>query len=82
MKHAAAPVRAGDTVPLRDQMACVTRELAMRRRVYPRFVSQGRMTVEEATREAWHMQAVLDTLRALTGQPTATQPDMLAEAPQ
>jgi hypothetical protein len=76
MKPAAPPVRAGDTVPLTEQMACVTRELAMRRRVYPRFIWQGRMSAEDAARETWQMQAVLDTLRALAGQPTATQPDL------
>src|SRR6478672_7720338 len=33
---------------LEDQVACVRRELAMRERVYPRWVSEGRMTAAKA----------------------------------
>jgi hypothetical protein len=77
MKIAGAPVRAGDTVPLPRQIACVQRELAMRRSAYPRFVASGRMTAEQAARETWEMQGVLDTLRRLAGAPTAVQPDLL-----
>ena len=49
----------------------------MRRRVYPRLVTNQRMTAEDAARETWEMQAVLDTLRAAAGTPTAAQPKML-----
>jgi hypothetical protein len=35
------------------------------------------MKAEDAARETWEMQAVLDTLRALGGAPTAVQPDLL-----
>lgn len=80
MKTAGAPVRAGDTVPLPRQIACVERELRMRRRVYPRLVADGRMAEADATRETWEMQAVLDTLRGLAGVPTAVQPDLLGGA--
>jgi hypothetical protein len=76
MKQAGAPVRAGEVVSLPDQIVCVMRELAMRRRVYPRWVAEGRMTGEQAARETWHMQAVLDTLRGLAGIPTAVQPGL------
>lgn len=78
MKQAAAPVRAGETVSLVDQIRCVARELAMRRSAYPRWVSAGKMSASDAARETWHMQAVLDTLRELAGSPTAVQPDLLA----
>lgn len=78
MKHGGAPVRAGEKVPLARQIACVERELRMRRGAYPRWVAQGRMTAEDAARETWEMQAVLDTLRQAAGTPTAVQPDLLA----
>jgi hypothetical protein len=47
-KHAAAPVRANETVSLPRQIACVERELRMRRRVYPGLVARGSMAVEDA----------------------------------
>jgi hypothetical protein len=34
-----------------DKLKAVTREVAMRRRVYPRFVAEHRMTQEGADRE-------------------------------
>lgn len=77
MKRAGSPVRANETVALHRQIACVERELRMRRTAYPRWVSAGRMTREDAARETWEMQAVLDTLRDLAGAPTAVQPDLL-----
>jgi hypothetical protein len=82
MKNAGAPVRAGETVPLPRQIACVERELRMRRGAYPRWVAAGRMRVEDAARETWEMQAVLDTLRQLAGVPTAVQPDLLGGTAQ
>lgn len=51
-------------IPLRDQIACVTREIAMRRRVYPRWIESGRMRQEESDREIARMEAVLATLSA------------------
>ncbi|MBU8540236.1 hypothetical protein [Falsiroseomonas tokyonensis] len=77
MKNAGAPVRAGEKVPLAQQIACVERELRLRRSAYPRWVAAGRMTEEKAAAETWQMQAVLDTLRGLAGTPTAVQPDLL-----
>lgn len=77
VKHAGAPVRAGDTVSLEDQIRCVERELRMRRKVYPGQVAQGRLRAADAARETWAMQAVLDTLREKAGVPTAVQPDLL-----
>jgi len=38
--------------------ACAAREVAMRRRVYPRWVEQKRMTQALADRELAHMEAI------------------------
>jgi hypothetical protein len=56
-------------VPLARQIACVKRELAMRRSAYPKWVARGRMRAEDAARETAEMQAVLDTLNELAGEP-------------
>jgi len=48
-----------------DQVACVERELTMRRRVYPRWVDAGKMTKAKADAEIRTMTAVLETLRGL-----------------
>lgn len=52
-------------IPLAAQIACVERELALRRRVYPRWVTTGKLTEGKANAEIKGMQAVLDTLRAV-----------------
>ena len=52
-------------VPLAEQIACVTREIGMRRRVYPRWIQAGRMKQDEADREIARMEAVLATLQGL-----------------
>ncbi len=49
-------------VQLADQIACVTREIAYRRRVYPRWVEAGRMTQAKADTQIRHMEAVLETV--------------------
>lgn len=54
---------AGARVPLREQIRCVEREIALRRGVYPRWVEAGRLKQAAADREIAAMQAVLDTLR-------------------
>ena len=41
-----------------DMLACVDRELAMRRRVYPRWVSQGKLKQDGADLEIIRMEAV------------------------
>jgi phosphoenolpyruvate carboxylase len=41
-----------------DKLKALERELAMRRRVYPRFIKQGSMTVEQARREIAVMEAI------------------------
>lgn len=50
------------TVTLADQIACVKRELAMRRGVYPRWVATDRMKPEKAAAEIAAMEAVLITV--------------------
>lgn len=50
------------TVLVRDQIACVRRELALRKNVYPGFVKRGKMSQEEADKEIDRMQAVHDTI--------------------
>jgi len=52
-------------VPLSDQIACVEREIAMRRRVYPNWVASGRLRQAAADEELRRMEAVRDTLIAL-----------------
>jgi hypothetical protein len=49
-------------VTLEEAKACVTREIAMRRKVYARQVDLGRMKPEAAVREIALMQGVLDQL--------------------
>ena len=53
------------TIPIASQIACVERELKMRRRVYPRWVDAGKMTAAAAATETATMEAVLETLRGL-----------------
>ena len=44
------------------QIACVLREIALRKKVYPGWVQQRRMTEQEALREIDTMEAVAITL--------------------
>ena len=52
-------------VTLADQIKCIERELAMRDRVYPRWISSGKMKQAAAHEEIRRMEAVLDTLNRL-----------------
>lgn len=49
-------------VSLADQIACVKREVAMRRKVYPRWVAAGKMTQAKADTEISCMLAAAATL--------------------
>lgn len=49
-------------VSVDDQIACVKREIALRKNVYPGFVQKGRMKQAEADKELERMTAVLYTL--------------------
>ncbi len=50
------------SIPIREQISCVKRELALRERVYPSFVDRGKLTPRQAATELERMKAVLDTL--------------------
>jgi hypothetical protein len=49
-------------LPLSEQIACVEREIELRRRVYARRVADRKMSRATADREIERMAAVLDTL--------------------
>jgi hypothetical protein len=49
-------------ISLADMIACVERELELRKRVYPRRVEAKKMTQEAADKEMLRMQAVRQTL--------------------
>jgi hypothetical protein len=53
------------TITLHRQIDAVRNEIALRRRVYPRFIAAGRMTESEAADRIDCMVAVLDTLTKL-----------------
>lgn len=50
------------SIPLAEQIKCVKREIAMRERVYPRWVNAGRLVQSKADTEIAVMKAVLKTL--------------------
>jgi hypothetical protein len=56
----AAPAPAD--VSFEDMLACVDRELAMRRKVYPRWVNDNKLTQKAADLEILKMRAVRRTL--------------------
>jgi hypothetical protein len=49
-------------VTISEQIRCAQRELSLRERVYPRWVSDRRMTQDKADREIAGMRAVIATL--------------------
>lgn len=51
-----------DAITLADQVACLRRELALRKSVYPKWVKLGKMTEREADRQIEVMQSILDLL--------------------
>ena len=51
-------------IDLTQQIKCVEREIAMRLKVYPRWVQRGKMQQQQATYELAAMGAVLNTLKA------------------
>jgi hypothetical protein len=52
-------------VPLPVQIACIEREIAMRKRVYPAWVASGRMSQAKTDAELLAMRAVLETLQGV-----------------
>ena len=53
------------TIPLHRQIAAVRDEISKRRRLYPRWVQQSKLTESEAADRIDCMVAVLDTLTKL-----------------
>ena len=53
---------------IEDQIKAVEREISMRRRVYPRWVENKRMSQEKADKEIATMEAVLETLKEVQKQ--------------
>ena len=49
-------------IPYAEQLKCVRREIAMRERVYPRWVADRKMTQTKADAEIAAMQSVAETL--------------------
>lgn len=56
---------ADDRHSLDEQIAAVKREVALREKLYPRWVSMQRMSQQKATTEIDVMRDVLKTLEAL-----------------
>lgn len=50
------------------KLSCIEREIKMRRRVYPRWVSDGRMTQAKADDEIKTMEAIADDYRKAASQ--------------
>lgn len=48
-----------------DQIACITREIGFRERLYPRWVEQKKLTQAAADAELERMRAVLSTLQGI-----------------
>lgn len=55
-------------ITIEDQIKAVEREISMRRRVYPRWVENKRMSQEKADKEIATMEAVLETLKEVQKQ--------------
>jgi len=58
----------GDLLPpaapdINQQIACVTREIGMRRKVYPRWTDAGKITKAKADHDVACMEQVLVTLQ-------------------
>jgi hypothetical protein len=53
------------TVTLDQQIACVAREIALRKAVYPQLIARGKMTPEKAALEQEHMEGVMMTLKLI-----------------
>ena len=54
-----------DQITIGMQIACVEREIAMRRQVYPKLIGQGKMGARTAALQIAAMEAVLLTLKGL-----------------
>ncbi len=53
-----------DIINMADKLACVERELKMRRKVYPRWVEKGHMSLGKSEHEIAAMEAIVADYRA------------------
>lgn len=56
-----------NAIPIAEQITEVKREIALRERVYPAWVRQGKMKQDQCDQLMARMQAVLSTLLILQG---------------
>lgn len=56
-------------ISLDEMIAAADREIAMRQRVYPRWVAEGRMKQAKADHEIAAMRAIATTLKSLRENP-------------
>lgn len=54
-------------VSMDDMIGCAKRELMLRKRVYPRWVADGRMTEKKAEDEISFMNAIVEHLLKASG---------------
>ena len=54
-----------DVITAADMLACAEREVKMRKRVYPRWVEDGRMSEGAAAHQIATMEEIVKTLRPL-----------------
>lgn len=52
-------------IDIEAQVACARREVAMRKRVYPRWIESGRFSQAKADHEIAAMEAIIATLEAV-----------------
>jgi hypothetical protein len=57
----------GRFISMDDMIGCAKRELALRKRAYPKWVDDGRMTEKKAEDEIAFMSAILDHLLKAAG---------------
>lgn len=50
-----------------EKLKCLEREIAMRRRVYPKWIASGKLKQEKADREIAIMEAIADDYRPGAG---------------
>lgn len=62
------------TITARDKQLCAEREVAIRRRVYPRWVARGQMTQGDAEREIAIMETIAADYRSAADLLTGTKP--------
>ena len=70
-----------DVISLDNQIACVRRELSIRRRCYPGWIVSGKITQDWADFQMDAMEAVLKSLEALQDAEAHAEQEELFPAP-